>query len=58
MVVTVTLAPTFKSVRGSSDKTENKERQSIYLVKSVNISLNEENLVFIKEYLGGCPHNE
>ena len=38
-------------MRGSSDRIENKERQSICLVKSVNISLEEESLVFIEECL-------
>ena len=44
----VALAPTLKSVRGPSDKTENKKRQSICLVKSVNLPLQEKNLVFIE----------
>ena len=52
MVDTVMLALTLKSMRSSSDKTENKKRQSICLVKSVNIPVEEEDLVFIEEYLG------
>ena len=42
-------ASTLKSVKSSSDRIENKE--SICLVKSVNIPLEKESLIFIEEYL-------
>ena len=48
VVDTVALVLTLKLVRGSSDKTKNKERQSICIVKSINIPLQENGLVFIK----------
>ena len=45
---TVVLALRLKSMKSSNDKIENKERQSICLIKSMNISLQEKGLIFIK----------
>ena len=47
------LASMLKLVRSSNDKIENNKRHSICLVKSVNIPIEKESLVFIEEYMGG-----